>query len=160
MNTDKKYTMILFGNDVTGEILVDIVFADTCHELLKNFKSKLLYQKTYFNETGEMVSEGSTKDAYLINDFDKFTQKINLNMIEKIRELKQKIEFDGIDEDTILVDTIKDCDFELSGIAEDIFNIYEKSTDKKSLEQLFYEFTDIEFDEYLERCIKRIGKDD
>ena len=38
------------------------------------------------------------------------------------RELKEKVEFDGIDEDTILVDAIEACDFEMTGIAEDIFN--------------------------------------
>lgn len=57
-----------------------------------------------------------------------------------------------VDSDTILVDLIENCDHEFSGISQDIFNIWKQSSDKKSVEQMFYEFTDMEFVEYLEKC--------
>ena len=160
LNTNKKYVMILTDNIKDRKVLVDIVFANTSNELIENFTPRTIFQETYNSETGELISSGITLDAKLKNDIEKFKHKNNLNMIKKIRQSKEKVEFDGTDEDTILVDAIEACDFEMTGIAEDIFNIYEKSTDKKSLEQLFFEFTDIEFSDYLEKCIKRIDKDD
>ena len=160
LNTNKKYVMIL-TDDIKGrKVLVDIVFANTSNELIENFTPITIFQETYNSETGELISSGITLDTKLKNDIEKFEQKNNLNMIKKIRQSKEKVEFDGIDKDTILVHAIEACDFEFSGIAEDIFNIYEKSTDKKSLERLFFEFTDMEFSDYLEKCIKRIDKDD
>lgn len=160
LNTNKKYVMIL-TDDIKGrKVLVDIVFANTSNELIENFTPITIFQETYNSETGELISSGITLDTKLKNDIEKFEQKNNLNMIKKIRQSKEKVEFDGIDKDTILVDAIEACDFEFSGITEDIFNIYEKSTDKKSLERLFFEFTDMEFSDYLEKCIKRIDKDD
>lgn len=160
LNTNKKYVMIL-TDDIKGrKVLVDIVFANTSNELIENFTPITIFQETYNSETGELISSGITLDTKLKNDIEKFEQKNNLNMIKKIRQSKENVEFDGIDKDTILVDAIEACDFEFSGITEDIFNIYEKSTDKKSLERLFFEFTDMEFSDYLEKCIKRIDKDD
>lgn len=160
LNTNKKYVMIL-TDDIKGrKVLVDIVFANTSNELIENFTPITIFQETYNSETGELISSGITLDTKLKNDIEKFEQKNNLNIIKKIRQSKEKVEFDGIDKDTILVDAIEACDFEFSGITEDIFNIYEKSTDKKSLERLFFEFTDMEFSDYLEKCIKRIDKDD
>lgn len=160
LNTNKKYVTILTDNIKDRKVLVDIVFANTPNEIIENFTQRTIFQDTYNSKTGELISSGITLDTKLKNDIEKFKQKNNLNIIKKIRQLKEKVEFDGIDEDTILVDAIEACDFEMTGIAEDIFNIYEKSTDKKSLEQLFFEFTDMEFSEYLEKCIKRIDKDD
>lgn len=160
LNTNKKYVMILTDNIKDRKVLIDIVFANTSNKLIENFTSRTIFQDTYNSETDELISSGIALDTKLKNDIEKFEQKNNLNMIKKIRQSKEKVEFDGIDEDTILVDAIEACDFEFSGIAEDIFNIYEKSTDKKSLERLFFEFTDMEFSDYLEKCIKRIDKDD
>lgn len=160
LNTNKKYVMILTDDIKDRKVLIDIVFANTSNKLIENFTSRTIFQDTYNSETGELISSGIALDTKLKNDIEKFEQKNNLNMIKKIRQSKEKVEFDGIDEDTILVDAIEACDFEMAGIAEDIFNIYEKSTDKKSLEQLFFEFTDMEFSDYLEKCIKRIDKDD
>ena len=63
-----------------------------------------------------------------------------------------------VDADTILVDLIQECDYELSGIAQDIFDIWKHSTDKKAVKQMFFEFTGIEFDDYLMKCIKEISR--
>lgn len=56
------------------------------------------------------------------------------------------------DVDTVLVDIIKAVDFEFDGFAQDIFNIWRKSSDRKSVEQMFFEVTDCEFLDYLKKC--------
>lgn len=56
------------------------------------------------------------------------------------------------DADTVLVDIIKAVDFEFNGFAQDIFNIWRKSSDRKSVEQMFFEVTDWEFMDYLKKC--------
>ena len=62
------------------------------------------------------------------------------------------------DADTILVDLINKTDFEFSGFAQDIFNIWKNSSDKEAVEQMFYEFTDMSFKEYLEKCKREISR--
>lgn len=83
-------------------------------------------------------------------------QKI-LALIEQVEKLNDNTP-DGmiVDADTILVDMIESCDYRFSGFSQDIFNIWKDSKDKKAVEQMFYEFTDMEFAEYLERCVKEI----
>lgn len=58
------------------------------------------------------------------------------------------------DADTVLVDIIKAADFEFNGFAQDIFNIWRMSSDRKSVEQMFFEVTDCEFLDYLKKCQK------
>lgn len=85
-----------------------------------------------------------------------------------IRELIRKVEClnnavpDGVicDADTILKDILDEQDFEITGIAQDIFNIYKKSTDKTSVKEMFFEFTGVDFDEYLNKCIKEITREE
>ena len=62
------------------------------------------------------------------------------------------------DADTILADIIANCDFEFTGFAQDVFNIWKSSTDKKAVEQMFYEFTDMEFVDYLRKCKEEITR--
>lgn len=50
------------------------------------------------------------------------------------------------------------CDYEYPGFAKDVFNVWKESTDKESVEKLFYEFTDVEFKDYLERCKQEISR--
>lgn len=80
-------------------------------------------------------------------------------MINNVEKLNSNTP-DGqiVDADTILVDLIQECDHEFSGIAQDIFTIWKCSTDKKAVEQMFFEFTGIEFDDYLMKCIKEISR--
>ena len=75
------------------------------------------------------------------------------DMIKEVETLNDNVP-DGqiVDADTILVDLIQENDFEFSGFAQDIFNIWKESTDKKAVEQMFYEFTGMEFDRYLMKC--------
>lgn len=58
------------------------------------------------------------------------------------------------DADTVLADILKEANFEFSGFAQDIFNIWRKSSDRKSVEQMFFEVTDCEFWDYLKKCQK------
>ena len=57
------------------------------------------------------------------------------------------------DPDTILADIIGDADVELTGIAAELIRIWNGSTDTDSIEALFELFTDVPFEEYLERAI-------
>ena len=51
-----------------------------------------------------------------------------------------------VDADTILKDIMDEQDFEISGMAQEIFNIYHKSSDKQ------------EFDQYLMKCSREITR--
>lgn len=74
--------------------------------------------------------------------------------IKKVEELYHNTpNGEVIDSDTILKDVMDESDFEFSGISLDIFEIYKGSRDKKALRQMFFEFTGIEFGEYLNRCL-------
>ena len=61
-----------------------------------------------------------------------------------------------VDSDTILADMIERVDYEFTGASQDIFNIWKNSFDKAAVEQMFYEFTDIEFKDYLIKCVNEI----
>lgn len=81
---------------------------------------------------------------------------------EKIRqvELLNSNTPDGtiIDSDTILADLLLNVDNEVTGFSQDIFNIYKRSKDKDAVKQMFFEFTDTEFDDYLDKCMKEITR--
>ena len=81
---------------------------------------------------------------------------------EKIRqvELLNGNTPDGmiIDSDTILADLLLNVDNEVTGFSQDIFNIYKRSKDKDAVKQMFFEFTDMEFDDYLDKCMKEITR--
>ena len=63
-----------------------------------------------------------------------------------------------IDSDTILADLLLNADNEVTGFSQDIFNIYKRSKDKDAVKQMFFEFTDMEFDDYLDKCLKEITR--
>lgn len=63
-----------------------------------------------------------------------------------------------IDSDIILADLLSNVDNEISGFSQDIFNIYKRSKDKDAVKQMFFEFTDTEFDDYLDKCMKEITR--
>lgn len=62
------------------------------------------------------------------------------------------------DADTILADLLKNADIEVTGIAQEVFDIWTKSSDKKAVEDLFYCFTDTQFDSFLLKCKNEISK--
>jgi hypothetical protein len=80
-------------------------------------------------------------------------------MIKEVEELNNNTP-NGIiiNADIILAEIVEQCDFDLTGIVQDIFNIWKNSTDKKAVEQMFYEFTDMEFVDYLIKCKEEITR--
>ncbi len=79
-----------------------------------------------------------------------------INEVEKLNDNTPNGQV--VDSDTILVDLLQENDFGFSGIAQDIFNIWKCSSDKKAVEQMFYEFTGMEFDRYLMKCKDEITR--
>lgn len=80
-------------------------------------------------------------------------------LLKEVEELNANTP-DGwiIDADTILVDMVQKNGFEITGIAQDIFNIWRNSSDKEAVEQIFFEFTDMEFKDFLEKCKEEITR--
>lgn len=95
--------------------------------------------------------------SYWISTDEFFT----LIHIEEVEELNRDTP-DGqiIDADTILADAITKCEYNLTGFAQDVFNIWKNSSDKNAVEQMFYAFTDIEFADYLEKCKEYITRNE
>lgn len=85
--------------------------------------------------------------------------KETLNLIYNVEKLHYSTPEGEIrDADIILRDLIDGCDYEFYCLAQDIFNIWKASTDKKAVEQMFYEFTDTEFEDYLKKCKEEISR--
>lgn len=57
------------------------------------------------------------------------------------------------DPDTVYADIMSKVDNEVSGIAREIFQLWEKSGDRKALEELFYALTGIKFESYVDLCL-------
>lgn len=79
--------------------------------------------------------------------------KEEFDLLKEVEELNNNTP-DGVirDADTILADLLQNVDNEFTGFAQDIFNIYKNSQDKNAVCQMFYEFTGIEFENYLKQC--------
>lgn len=82
-----------------------------------------------------------------------------LNMIKEVEYLNNNTP-DGqiVDADTLLVDAIGENGLEITGIAQELFDIYLESTDKNTVKKMFFLFTGIEFDNYLVKCRNEITK--
>jgi hypothetical protein len=85
-------------------------------------------------------------------------------MIEQVEELNDKSAemAYGIDADTILCDLMDESDFEVSGLAQDIFDMWKRkdNSGRKAVEQMFYLFTEVEFDRYLTMCYEQMKSED
>ena len=84
-------------------------------------------------------------------------------MIEEVKRLNDESPETGekiINASSILVNSIREnCNvynFPIDGI----FDIWKESTDKKSVEKLFYELVGMEFDRYLMKCKEEIIRDE
>ena len=62
------------------------------------------------------------------------------------------------DADTILEDYMDNRETEISGIAEEVFDIYKNTTDKESVKAMFEALVGTSFDDYVKDCIKNTTK--
>ena len=86
----------------------------------------------------------------------------------EVRKRLQRIEFiikkdqlrnDGViqDADTVLADIMENADFEVTGLATEVFGLYKKACEKgvsEDFEDLFYALSGETLDNYIERCEK------
>lgn len=82
---------------------------------------------------------------------------LTANLLSQVEKLHNGV---IIDADTILTDLIDARKYRFPGLAQDIFNIWKASQDKQAVEQMFFELTLVEFDEYLRRCMDEITRDE
>lgn len=81
------------------------------------------------------------------------TKQEKKQLLCEVKEMNQNTPNGQIrDADTILADLVEKCDFEITGLADNLFQIWEISTDKRSIEDMFYLFTDTSFTDYLLNC--------
>jgi len=166
------------------------VYALSQAEMLECAKKALALKETFISAvlgTGGIIYDDSTYDHFRYSDIEeecalylapsikfcedwfdsKFTDFVlaeeffTLAKIEEVEELNRNTP-DGqiIDADTILADAISKCEYNFTGCAQDMFNIWKNSSDKNAVEQMFYEFTDIEFADYLEKCKEYITRNE
>ncbi len=83
-----------------------------------------------------------------------FNEEKHIQMVNEVKRLyEQTPEGQITDSDTILKDIMDEVSFEEIGLSTDILSIYLNSKDRQSVENLFFTFTGVEFEEYLEKCI-------
>ena len=100
-------------------------------------------------------------NAYLRNKLDYYLDE-ELTVTSLLSSIRSKGEalVDGQDADTLLADTLETADFEATGLSEGIFRIWENSSDKKSVSDLFFALTDKPFIEFLTECAVMYSKKD
>lgn len=76
----------------------------------------------------------------------------HIKMVNEVKELFERTpEGQIVDSDTILKNLMDNSSFEETGLSTEIFDIYLKAKDRESIENLFYTFTGMEFEKYLEK---------
>ncbi len=63
-----------------------------------------------------------------------------------------------VDAVTLLVDAILENGFEITGFAQEIFDIYKTSVDKDAVKKMFYAFAKMEFADFLIKCRNEITR--
>lgn len=122
---------------LTSDIIKDI------YEVLKEFKTE--FEDEYLYYYAYLKENLITSSKLLLK-----VEELNDNMLSIGGEIE--------DSDTILANIVEEVDFRFPGFSIDIFEIWKNSTDKKSIEQMFFAFTDIEFENFLERCIEEMSE--
>ena len=81
------------------------------------------------------------------------------DLLDKIKEAEEKAKDVAgteafADADTILRDLMDEQDWEVSGIASDLFERYKRATCKTEVEELFQFFSCMKFKDFVEKCVK------
>lgn len=103
----------------------------------------------------EVVLQEMSESA-LIGELQR-RKDLTANLLSQVEKLHNGV---IIDADTILADLIDARKYRFPGLAQDIFNIWKASQDKQAVEQMFFELTLVEFDEYLRRCMDENTRDE
>lgn len=104
----------------------------------------------------EEVCLQEMSESALIGELQR-RKDLTANLLSQVEKLHNGV---IIDADTILADLIDARKYRFPGLAQDIFNIWKASQDKQAVEQMFFELTLVEFDEYLRRCMDEITRDE
>lgn len=154
------------------DILCDEDIEDGLRQIVQDFASKGILLNgcidftgdsdgQYFIENGvlavlsrEEVALRTVPVTILLKELAR-REHITSTLISQVEKLHNGV---IIDADTILADLIDARKYRFPGLAQDIFNIWKASQDKQAVEQMFFELTLVEFDEYLRRCIDGISR--
>ena len=146
----------ILHKDISDDVLNDII-----DDLQENTDVLFDYDAIddFLMERLEMYTSIGEKSPHENVSLQDMIHSTEINLVEQVEALNASTpEGMIVDSDTILVDLLDNCDFEFTGISQDIFNIWKNSTDKKAVEAMFYEFTDMEFHDYLLKCQKEITR--
>lgn len=143
---------------VSKEIVEEKLDATAIEMHLNNLKHELNGALVHDPDAVPMI-EAAILDA--LNKLEKARGESYIQeLIYKVKELNGSTPNGAIrDADTLLYDTIEEADFEITGIAECILLAWEKTSDKKAVEEMFYIFTNMHLEEFLEMCINKITRE-
>lgn len=144
-------------------LLSAVTFIDRVPFKNIDFSDAVIGEKTPQSEQSQ-GAEAGTANRTDVKDSNPRPEPENQNsrtgeLVEEVEMLHNNTPSGMImDADTILLDLIDQCDFEFSGLAQDIFDTWKASIDKKAVERMFYLFTDMEFEKYLSKCKEEITR--
>lgn len=130
-----------------------IVSYEEISEKMNKIRNEIAERKKMVTEYG--YDHPFTRGGYCIL-FDGFSTD---NLLKEVEKLNNNTPNGVIqDADTILADIMSDCDWEIPGLATEVFETYKKSHDKQAVKNVFYALTGKEFDEFLKICTEHITK--
>lgn len=159
MDRDRKlmYDNKTYCDYILSECDIDNILTACRQKLIETGCVKLwVSQREGVNNdiTSKLQEVLHTKRCEINKENHHIVDEHNINV--EIAEYLNNNTPDGMirDADTILEDIIENRDKEVSGVANDVFEIYKNASDKKSVKAIFEAITGTTFDDYVNECVK------
>lgn len=113
----------------------------------------------YLDRQVDIMDEGGFY-CFRLLDKDNEKEKKTAALVAEVEKLNSNTPNGYItDADTIFVDTLSTAEGDYTGIAQEIFDIWKKSNDRSSVEEMFNTILGITFADYLYVCEEKITRE-
>jgi len=133
-----------YSEDVINDIFATLVIQDKCVE-------------DCIKVDEDMIITALMEIAFRKSEYQKPVTSVPA-LVSEIRNLGKKCRYNKtyLTEDTVLQSYMEDADYTGSGIADHIFEIWQNSGDRTSVEAMFHAFADIPFAAFVEEVHKTL----